>query len=175
MKSASARAALKAGLRASLATVMLLSFSSTRPLHAQQDSSKSDQDPSKSSQDSSKNTVDTPKNSEDKPPEVVTRPNADSYAVSVGTGELINLNGEQQNPSSIQNTDPSSQGEYIDGMRVKSGGGQLKGRLFYGLSATSTYVDSVAGVGIPSGVGTTVVPYIALLEPTRTGSYLLQY
>jgi len=175
MKGVCTRTVMKAGLRASLATVMLLSLSTGRPLHAQQDSSKSAQAPSTASQDSSQNTQDSPKSAEDKPPEAVTRPNADSYAVSLGTGELINLNGVQQNANSIRNADPNSQGEYVDGMRVKNGGKQLNGRLFYGLSAASTYVDSVSGVGIPAGVGATVVPYIALLEPTRTGSYLLQY
>src|SRR5262249_18571435 len=114
MKSVCTRTVMKACLRASLATVMLLLLSGGRPLHAQQDSSKGAQAPSTTSQDSSQNTQDSPKSAEDKPPEAVTRPNADSYAVSLGTGELINLNGVQQNANSIRNADPNSQGEYVD-------------------------------------------------------------
>src|SRR5262249_12894429 len=35
--------------------------------------------------------------------------------------------------------------------------------------------DSVSGLGAPTGFSNTLSPFVALLEPTRTGSYLLQY
>jgi len=139
-----------------------------------QDSSSKGQDNTNQTQDVANKPQDTAIKGQDKPPELVARPNPDSYAVSLGTGELINLN-VPQSTGSTQGADPNSQGEYIDGMRVKGTGKQLNGRLFYGLSAATGYTDSVSGLGISPGFSSTVNPFVALLRPTRTGSFLLQY
>ena len=51
-----------------------------------------------------------------------------------------------------------------------------KYQLFYGLSASSVYTNSIGNVGTGSDlVSTSVNPYLALFMPTQTGRYLLQY
>jgi hypothetical protein len=107
---------------------------------------------------------------------VATQPSKDPYAVSLGTGELISLNGESQPPGVVNGDEPpGSVNEYADGLPVRPRGKALVGQLFYGLSASAVYSDDPAALGTGKTASTAFTPYVALLEPTRTGSYLLQY
>ena len=119
------------------------------------------------------NTQDQPTNTRDqqaskqddktKVPEEPVRTNTDSYAVSLGTGQIISMSGQ------------SGDGEFIAGKLSKSKAPQFKNQFFYGFSASSVYTDSFAGVGQQSLHSTSVSPYLAVLVPTRTGSYVAQY
>src|SRR4029077_18883895 len=51
-----------------------------------------------------------------------------------------------------------------------------KYQVFYGVSASSVYTNSIGGVGVGSDlVSTSINPYLAVFMPTRTGRFLLQY
>lgn len=101
-------------------------------------------------------------------PEVAERSNADSYAVSLGTGELINMNGDQS-------VETMSLAEYAVSLRARPKQSNLKNLFFYGLSASSVYTNSFAGLGVRDLVSTSVNPYLAALVPTKTGSFMVQY
>jgi hypothetical protein len=111
----------------------------------------------------------------EKPAEEPVRPNANSYAVSLGTGELINMNGGQGPGNAGSGEPPSSLAEYEDGLRVSRRGNEFKNQFFYGLSVASAYASNYSGPGITSQEFATIVPYLAVLVPTKTGSYALQY
>ena len=97
--------------------------------------------------------------------------NDGAYTVSLGTGQLISLYPQARNDQTIPN------GEYVEGEQAVS----LKSRdnkyqMFYGISASSIYTNSIGGVGVGSDlVSTSVNPYLAVFMPTRTGRFLLQY
>jgi hypothetical protein len=94
-----------------------------------------------------------------------------AYSVSLGTGQLISLYPPARNDQTI----PS--GEYVEGQQsVSLKSKDYKYQLFYGLSASSVYTNSIGGVGTGSDlVSTSVDPYLALFVPTQSGRYLLQY
>jgi len=94
-----------------------------------------------------------------------------AYSVSLGTGQLISLYPPARNDQSIPN------GEYVEGPQsVSLKSKDYKYQMFYGLSASSVYTNSIGGVGTGSDlVSTSVNPYLALFVPTQTGRYLLQY
>ena len=94
-----------------------------------------------------------------------------AYSVSLGTGQLISLYPPARNDQSIPN------GEYVEGPQsVSLKSKDYKYQLFYGLSASSVYTNSIGNVGTGSDlVSTSVNPYLALFVPTQTGRYLLQY
>jgi hypothetical protein len=94
-----------------------------------------------------------------------------AYSVSLGTGQLISLYPPARNDQSIPN------GEYVEGPQsVSLKSKDYKYQLFYGLSASSVYTNSIGNVGTGSDlVSTSVNPYVALFIPTQTGRYLLQY
>jgi hypothetical protein len=94
-----------------------------------------------------------------------------AYSVSLGTGQLISLYPPARNDQTI----PS--GEYVEGQQsVSLKSNDYKYLMFYGVSASSVYTNSIGGVGTGSDlVSTSVNPYLALFIPTRTGRYLLQY
>jgi hypothetical protein len=94
-----------------------------------------------------------------------------AYTVSLGTGQLISLYPQPRNDQSI----PS--GEYVEGEQAVSlKSKDYKYQMFYGVSASSIYTNSIGGVGAGSDiVSTSVNPYLAIFVPTRTGRYLLQY
>jgi hypothetical protein len=97
--------------------------------------------------------------------------NEGAYTVSLGTGQLISLVPQQRNDQTIPN------GEYVEGEQAVS----LKSRdykyqMFYGLSASSVYTNSLGGVGATTDlISTSINPYLAVFMPTRTGRYLMQY
>jgi hypothetical protein len=94
-----------------------------------------------------------------------------AYTVSLGTGQLISLYPQVRNDQTIPN------GEYVEAEQAIS----LKSKdyryqVFYGVSAFSTYTNSIGGVGVGSDVvSTSVDPYLAIFLPTHTGRFLLQY
>ncbi|HEY2497882.1 MAG TPA: hypothetical protein VGK24_12505 [Candidatus Angelobacter sp.] len=94
-----------------------------------------------------------------------------AYTVSLGTGQLISLYPQPRNDQSIPN------GEYVEGQQsVSLKSRDYKYQMFYGLSASSVYTNSIGGVGTGSDlVSTSINPYLALFMPTRTGRFLLQY
>jgi hypothetical protein len=94
-----------------------------------------------------------------------------AYSVSLGTGQLISLYPPARNDQSIPN------GEYVEGPQsVSLKSKDYKYQMFYGLSASSVYTNSIGNVGTGSDlVSTSVNPYLALFMPTQTGRYLLQY
>ena len=94
-----------------------------------------------------------------------------AYSVSLGTGQLISLYPPARNDQSIPN------GEYVEGPQsVSLKSKDYKYQLFYGLSASTVYTNSIGNVGTGSDlVSTSVNPYLALFMPTQTGRYLLQY
>jgi hypothetical protein len=68
-------------------------------------------------------------------------------------------------------------GEYVEGQQsVSLKSNDYKYQMFYGVSASSVYTNSIGGVGTGSDlVSTSINPYLALFIPTQTGRYLLQY
>src|SRR5437879_3536018 len=84
-------------------------------------------------------------------PEEPVRTNTDSYAVSLGTGQIISMSGQ------------TADGEFIAGKLSKSKAPEFKNQFFYGFSASSVYTDSFAGVGQQSLHSTSVSPYLAVL------------
>ena len=94
-----------------------------------------------------------------------------AYSVSLGTGQLISLYPPARNDQIIPN------GEYVEGQQsVSLKSKDYKYQMFYGVSASSVYTNSIGGVGTGSDlVSTSVNPYLALFMPTQTGRYLLQY
>lgn len=94
-----------------------------------------------------------------------------AYTVSLGTGQLISLYPQPRNDQTIPN------GEYVEGEQsVSLKSKDYKYQMFYGVSASSIYTNSIGGLGAGSDlVSTSVNPYLALFVPTRTGRYLLQY
>jgi hypothetical protein len=96
-------------------------------------------------------------------PEEPVRANTDSYAVSLGTGQIISMSGQ------------SADGEFVLGTLGKSKASEFRSQFFYGVSAASVYTNSFAGVGTQSLHSTSVSPYLAVLVPTKTGSYVAQY
>ncbi len=100
--------------------------------------------------------------------------NKDPYAVSLGTGELISLSGEPRIPATGSEQQRAGD-EYADGLPLAATGKAVGGELFYGLSAATVYREGSPALVTGEAFSTTVSPFVALLEPTRTGSYLLQY
>jgi hypothetical protein len=98
-----------------------------------------------------------------KVPEEPVRTNTDSYAVSLGTGQIISMSGQ------------SADGEFVAGKLSKSKTAEFEKQFFYGLSASSVYTNSFAGVGPQSLYSTSISPYLAVQVPTKTGSYVAQY
>jgi hypothetical protein len=94
-----------------------------------------------------------------------------AYSVSLGTGQLISLYPPARNDQTI----PS--GEYVEGQQSLSlKSKDYKYQMFYGVSASSIYTNSIGGVGVGSDlVSTSINPYLAVFVPTRTGRFLLQY
>lgn len=94
-----------------------------------------------------------------------------AYSVSLGTGQLISLYPPARNDQTIPN------GEYVEGQQsVSLKSKDYKYQMFYGVSASSIYTNSIGGVGVGSDlVSTSVNPYLAVFVPTRTGRFLLQY
>lgn len=94
-----------------------------------------------------------------------------AYTVSLGTGQLISLYPQPRNDQTI----PS--GEYVEGEQAVSlKSKDYKYQMFYGVSASSIYTNSIGGLGTGSDlVSTSVNPYLAVFVPTRTGRFLLQY
>lgn len=94
-----------------------------------------------------------------------------AYSVSLGTGQLISLYPPARNDQTIPN------GEYVEGQQsVSLKSNDYKYQMFYGVSASSVYTNSIGGVGTGSDlVSTSINPYVALFIPTQTGRYLLQY
>jgi hypothetical protein len=94
-----------------------------------------------------------------------------AYSVSLGTGQLISLYPPARNDQTIPN------GEYVEGQQsVSLKSKDYKYQMFYGISASSIYTNSIGGVGTGSDlVSTSINPYLALFIPTQTGRYLLQY
>ncbi|MGZ4855235.1 MAG: hypothetical protein ACXV7C_03250 [Candidatus Angelobacter sp.] len=94
-----------------------------------------------------------------------------AYSVSLGTGQLISLYPPARNDQTIPN------GEYVEGQQsVSLKSKDYKYQMFYGISASSIYTNSIGGLGTGSDlVSTSINPYLALFVPTRTGRYLLQY
>ena len=133
------------------------------------------------------NTQDTPKADKDKSSdaneqkEVITQEPAPAdpwyansqgaYTVSLGTGQLISLYPQVRNDQTIPN------GEYVEGEQsVSLKSKDYRYQVFYGVSAFSTYTNSIGGVGMGSDlVSTSVNPYLAVFLPTHTGRFLLQY
>ena len=97
---------------------------------------------------------------------------SDSYTVSLGTGELINLSGND-NPGA----GPASAGqvEYSDGLSGRTQPRGFSRQFFYGASVASTFISDYSGIGTPGQTSTTISPYIGLLMPTKTGSFIVQY
>jgi hypothetical protein len=96
-------------------------------------------------------------------PEEPVRTNTDSYAVSLGTGQIISMSGQ------------SADTEFVVGKLGKTRTPEFKNQFFYGISASSVYINSFAGVGQQDVHSTSVTPYLAILVPTKTGSYVAQY
>jgi hypothetical protein len=132
-------------------------------------------------------TQNTPTNDKEKPAdaseqkEVITQEPAPSdpwyansqgaYTVSLGTGQLISLYPQVRNDQTIPN------GEYVEGEQsISLKSKDYRYQVFYGVSAFSTYTNSIGGVGVGSDVvSTSVDPYLAIFLPTHTGRFLLQY
>ncbi|HEV7520768.1 MAG TPA: hypothetical protein VGP89_06670 [Candidatus Angelobacter sp.] len=94
-----------------------------------------------------------------------------AYTVSLGTGQLISLYPQPRNDQTIPT------GEYVEGQQsISLKSKDYKYQMFYGLSASSIYTNSIGGLGTGSDlVSTSINPYLALFVPTRTGRFLLQY
>ncbi|HZI58666.1 MAG TPA: hypothetical protein VFF39_17930, partial [Verrucomicrobiae bacterium] len=94
-----------------------------------------------------------------------------AYTVSLGTGQLISLYPQVRNDQTIPN------GEYVEGQQsVSLKSKDYRYQMFYGLSASTVYTNSIGGVNVnPDLLSTSVSPYLAVFMPTKTGRFLLQY
>lgn len=101
-------------------------------------------------------------------------PTADSYVVSLSTGELINTANDQEAGNASSGQTPVVLSEYADGLRVRDPK-RFRHQFFYGVSVASAYTSDDAGLRTSSHAFTTISPYMALLTPTKTGSLILQY
>ena len=80
-----------------------------------------------------------------------------AYSVSLGTGQLISLYPPARNDQSIPN------GEYVEGPQsVSLKSKDYKYQLFYGLSASSVYTNSIGNVGTGSDLVSTRSIHILL-------------
>jgi hypothetical protein len=112
----------------------------------------------------------------DVPPETPVRPNTDSYTVSLGTGQVISLSGDQQGPGNATSGEtPVSLAEYADGLRVKTAGNDFRNQFFYGSSVSGFYTNGFNGTNYTNVMSSSVDPYMGVLIPTKTGSYMIQY
>lgn len=112
----------------------------------------------------------------DAPPETPLRPNTDSYAVSLGTGQVISLSGDQQGTGNAGSGEtPVSLAEYADGLRVKTAGNDFRNQFFYGSSVSGFYTNGFNGTNYNNVYSSSIDPYLGVLIPTKTGSYVLQY
>jgi hypothetical protein len=112
----------------------------------------------------------------DAPQETPVRPNTDSYAVSLGTGQVISLSGDQQGTGNAGSAEaPVSLAEYADGLRVKTAGNDFRNQFFYGSSFSGFYTNGFNGRGYNNVYSSSFDPYMGVLIPTKTGSYMLQY
>lgn len=110
------------------------------------------------------------------PPETPVRPNTDSYAVSLGTGQVINMNGDQQDQGNSTSAEtPVSLAEYADGLRIKTAGNDFRNQFFYGSSISGFYTNGFPGTPFTNMWSSAINPYLGVLVPTKTGSYVLQY
>ncbi len=109
------------------------------------------------------------------PPKPQVSPTADSYVVSLSTGELISTASDQVAGNASSGQPPVALAEYADGLRVKTGSTEFGKRFVYGLSVTSVYSNDYTGVKTPGALSNTISPYLALILPTKTGSFILQY
>lgn len=107
-----------------------------------------------------------------KQPAPQTEPTADSYTVSLSTGELIYITADQDANSGQS---PADLAEYRDGYRAGWERKKSRRELLYGVSLASAYVSDYPGLGMGSTLSTTISPYLALLMPTKAGSLILQY
>jgi hypothetical protein len=122
-------------------------------------------DNKQSDQTAAQNSQTSKQDDQTKVPEEPVRTNTDSYAVSLGTGQIISMSGQ------------SADGEFVAGKLSKSKTAEFRDQFFYGVSASSVYTNSFAGAGVgqQSLHSTSVSPYLAVLVPTKTGSYVAQY
>jgi len=112
----------------------------------------------------------------DAPPETPVRPNTDSYAVSLGTGQVISLSGDQPGTGNAGTTEtPVSLAEYADGLRVKTAGNDFRNQFFYGSSVSGFYTNGFNGTSYNNVYSSSIAPYLGVLVPTKTGSYVIQY
>jgi hypothetical protein len=151
-----------------IATAMVcLLLAAGHPAVAQDQTSSSSSSAQNGSQSGSKPDV---------PPETPVRPNTDSYAVSLGTGQVISLSGDQQGAGNATSGEtPVSLAEYADGLRVKTAGNDFRNQFFYGSSVSGFYTNGFPGSGYNNVLSSSVSPYMGVLIPTKTGSYMLQY
>jgi hypothetical protein len=117
----------------------------------------------------------SPSTNPGQPPPPQVGPTADSYAVSLSTGEIINITSDQDVGNASSGQPPISLTEYTDGLRTREQAKEYRREFFYGVSVASAYTSAYAALGIPSQVSTTISPYMALMMPTKTGSFILQY
>jgi hypothetical protein len=134
--------------------------------NGKQDTPKSDKDKSSDATDQKEVTAQEPA-----PSEPWYANSQGAYTVSLGTGQLISLYPQVRNDQTIPN------GEYVEGQQsVSLKSKDARYQMLYGVSAFSTYTNSIGGVGVGSDVvSTSVNPYLALFMPFRTGRFLLQY
>jgi hypothetical protein len=117
----------------------------------------------------------TQSSSPGEPPPPQTGPTADSYVVSLSTGEIMNVPGDGDAVTAGSSQPPLALTEYADGLRSKSGNGDFRSQLSYGLSLAAAYSNDYSGAGTASQVYGTMRPYVGFILPTRTGSLVAQY
>jgi hypothetical protein len=108
-------------------------------------------------------------------PQAPVAPPADSYAVSLSTGELINPTGDENAGNAGSGQPSNGPAEDAEGLRARALAREFTRQFFYGASVASTYISNYAGIGTSGQASTTISPYIGLLMPTKTGSLIVQY
>jgi hypothetical protein len=108
------------------------------------------------------------------PPAQQAEPPADSYVASQVSAYPTNTSGDTDAPNASSAQPPLALAEYEDGLRLP-GRGDFRKQLYYGLSLAMAYSNDYSGVGSPSQVFSMMSPYLGLVLPTRTGSFVLQY
>jgi hypothetical protein len=128
------------------------------------------QQPSSSSSDQSGSKADAP-------PQTPVRANTDPYAVSLGTGQVISLGGDQQGSGNAGSGSeaPVSLAEYADGLLIKTAGNDFRNQFFYGSSVSGFYANGFNGTSYNNVLSSSINPYMGMLVPTKTGSYMIQY
>jgi hypothetical protein len=106
-------------------------------------------------------------NTSDSPPtnsKQETSPNDQAYTISLGTGQVITMGPQSADDPVL-----------VDGLPLSRDQRSKKDEVFYGTIASTLYANSFPGLATSTLITTSFSPYIGVVVPTKTGSFVGQY